>query len=98
MFTVTVEVPEDVYRPRAEVTSLTISKMADGFAPAPIVVKLTPELLKNQKSVRLDAGRWLFEFTGVRFDKQPEVIEVYDDSPLMLSPIPSSNMLPKTTQ
>lgn len=97
VFTVPVEVPEDVYRPRAEVTSLTISKMADGFAPAPIVVKLTPELMKNQKSVRLDAGRWLFEFAGTRFEKQPEVIEVYDDSPLMLSPIPSSKMLPKVT-
>lgn len=97
VFTVPVEVPEDVYRPRAEVTSLTISKMADGFAPAPIVLKLTPEVLKNQKSVRLDAGRWLFEFAGARFQKQPEIIEVYDDSPLMLSPIPSSKMLPKAT-
>ena len=97
VFTVPIEVPEDVYRPRASQTRLIVTKMSDGFAPEGISWSLTPELALNAKRVRLDAGRWLFEFEGDLYQKQAEIIEIYDDSPLTLSPIPSNQMLPKGT-
>jgi tetratricopeptide (TPR) repeat protein len=97
VYTVQIEVPEDVYRPRASRTRLVATKMSDGFAPEGIAWALVPEHTITPKRIRLDAGRWLFEFEGELYQKQAEIIEIYDDSPLILSPIPSNQMLPKNT-
>ena len=93
IFSVRIELPEDVYRIREASVKVSVSRLSDGFAPPAKIWIVAP----NKEGVaahemKLESGRWLFEIQSPIYEGQAEVIEVFDDSPLMLSPIPNAKM------
>ena len=91
VFKVKVELPEDVYRPRAVSVAVSVSRLSDGFVP-PSKNWVVNVKTASQHELQLEAGRWLFEIQSPIYERQAEVIEVFDDSPLMLAPIPNGKM------
>ena len=92
VFRVSVTLPEDAYRQRTQPIEVSVSRLEDGFVPAAKTWKVQDTADKRTHEVILEAGRWLFEIRSPIYEEQPEVVEIYDDSPLSLSPIPSGYM------
>ena len=93
VFEVSVELPEDVCRRRDTTVSVSVSKLAEGFVPPPKTWTLGKDRgSKTSHTIKMEAGRWLFEIQSPLYEDKAEVIEVLDDSPLILSPIPSAKM------
>ena len=93
IFSVRIELPEDVYRIREASVKVSVSRLSDGFAPPAKVWTVAPNKEgAATHEMKLESGRWLFEIQSPIYEGQAEVIEVFDDSPLMLSPIPNAKM------
>ena len=93
ILSVELQFPDDVYRPRKHTLSIRFTRLSDGFTPASKTIELVPSDAKAKGVlVTLDVGRWLFEIEHPAYAQHTETIEVFDGSPLLISPLPAVKM------